>query len=144
MLAFDARKHANALGSDVGRVYLWCGALTAFLWTLYPVAWGLCEGGNVISADSEAAFYGVLDVLAKPVFGALLLFGHKGIAPSRLGLHIRDYDDDPSHHSNTRAHHGEKGHQKDHGAGNAATTTTGDGLVTGNGVGPTVGAHETV
>lgn len=70
-----------------------CGSLTAFLWTLYPVAWGLCEGGNVISPDSEAVFYGILDCLAKPVFGALLIWGHRGIDPARLGLYIHDYDE---------------------------------------------------
>ncbi|CDR43625.1 CYFA0S12e02674g1_1 [Cyberlindnera fabianii] len=30
---------------------------------LYPVAWGLSEGGNVIQPDSEAVFYGVLDLI---------------------------------------------------------------------------------
>ena len=33
---------------------------------------------------------------AKPIFGALLLWGHRGIDPARLGLSIRDYDDDPN------------------------------------------------
>lgn len=56
-----------------------------FLWFLYPIAWGLCEGGNLISPDSEAIFYGILDLLAKPVFGALLIWGHRGIDPARLG-----------------------------------------------------------
>jgi len=79
------------MGKDVGRAFLYCGSLTAFLWMLYPIAWGLCEGGNVISPDSEAVFYGILDLLAKPVFGALLIWGHRGIDPARLGLHIRDY-----------------------------------------------------
>jgi Bacteriorhodopsin-like protein len=64
-----------------------------FLWFIYPIAWGLCEGGNVISPDSEAVFYGVLDILAKPVFGAILLFGHRNIDPAQIGLHIRDYDE---------------------------------------------------
>ncbi|QDS67723.1 hypothetical protein FKW77_005808 [Venturia effusa] len=137
VLAFEARKHANNLGSDIGRVFLTCGSLTAFLWILYPIAWGLCEGGNVISPDSEAAFYGVLDVLAKPVFGALLLFGHKNIAPSRLGLRIRDYDDDPAHHGSTKGHVGEKSHVKDQ--GNGVGTAANEGLTTGNGAGPTVG-----
>ncbi|ABN66594.2 plasma membrane heat shock protein [Scheffersomyces stipitis CBS 6054] len=31
------------------------------IWILYPIAWGLSEGGNKIQPDSEAAFYGVLD-----------------------------------------------------------------------------------
>lgn len=66
-LAGNGRKHAKALGSDVYKCYLSCGVITLFLWTLYPVAFGLCEGGNVISPDSEAVFYGVLDVVAKPV-----------------------------------------------------------------------------
>ena len=95
-LAYTARNHAKALGPDVHRAFLTCGVWTLGLWCLYPVAWGLCEGGNVIAPDSEAAFYGALDVCAKPVFGALLLWGHRGIDPARLGLNIRDYDDDPN------------------------------------------------
>ena len=88
------RKHAAVLGSHVSRTYLMCGVWTIFLWFIYPIAWGLCEGGNLISPDSEAVFYGVLDILAKPVFGAMLLFGHRNIDPATLGLHMRDYDDD--------------------------------------------------
>jgi len=84
-LVWTARKHAAALGSDVSRAYNICGVLTVFLWFLYPIAWGLCEGGNVISPDSEAVFYGILDLFAKPVFGALLIWGHRGIDPARLG-----------------------------------------------------------
>ncbi|KAH0354250.1 family A G protein-coupled receptor-like protein, partial [Aureobasidium melanogenum] len=97
VLVWEARRHASALGSDVGKVFTMCGSLTTFLWILYPVAWGLCEGGNVISPDSEAIFYGILDLFAKPVFGALLIWGHRGIDPARLGLYIHDYDEkDPA------------------------------------------------
>ncbi|KAI9841283.1 MAG: ion channel activity [Sclerophora amabilis] len=109
-VTWTARKHANALGPDVSRIYLITGVWTIGLWFLYPIAWGLCEGGNVISGDSEAIFYGILDVLAKPAFGAILLFGHRNIDPARLGLHIRDYDDDPASVAGTHSsHHGEKG-----------------------------------
>jgi bacteriorhodopsin len=73
-----------------------CGSLTAILWIVYPVSWGVSEGGNVIAPDSEAIFYGILDLLAKPVFGALLIWGHRDIDPARLGLRIRDYDEDPA------------------------------------------------
>lgn len=66
-LAFVARKHANALGKDIGRAFTICGVLTLVVWMGYPIAWGVSEGGNVISSDSEAVFYGVLDFLAKPV-----------------------------------------------------------------------------
>ncbi|EMC97866.1 hypothetical protein BAUCODRAFT_31870 [Baudoinia panamericana UAMH 10762] len=93
VLVFEARKHANAMGRDVGKAFTYCGSLTTLLWILYPIAWGLCEGGNVIHPDSEAIFYGILDLFAKPVFGALLIWGHRGIDPARLGLHIHDYDE---------------------------------------------------
>lgn len=93
VLVWEARKHASALGSEVGKVFLLCGSWTAFLWLLYPIAWGVCEGGNVIHPDSEAIFYGILDICAKPIFGALLIWGHRNIDPATLGLHIRDYDD---------------------------------------------------
>lgn len=73
-----------------------CGSLTAFVWICYPIAWGLCEGGNVIAPDSEAVFYGVLDFIAKPVFSALLIWSHRNIDPAQLGLRIRDYSDDPT------------------------------------------------
>ncbi|KAK6436098.1 hypothetical protein LTR95_007712 [Oleoguttula sp. CCFEE 5521] len=93
VLAWEARKHANAMGRDIGRTFLICGSWTAFLWCLYPIAWGVSEGGNVIAPDSEAVFYGILDVMAKPVFGALLIWGHRNIDPAALGLHIHDYDE---------------------------------------------------
>jgi len=96
VLVFVARKHAAALGPNVSRTYMTCGVLTIFLWFLYPIAWGLSEGGNVIHPDSEAIFYGILDLFAKPVFGALLLWGHRNISPAELGLHIHDYDEMPN------------------------------------------------
>ncbi|KAK4495093.1 hypothetical protein PRZ48_013420 [Zasmidium cellare] len=94
VLVWEARIHANGISTDAGRAFLFCGSLTAFLWILYPIAWGLCEGGNVIAPDSEAVFYGILDMLAKPGFGALLLWGHRNISPAQLGLAIKDYGSD--------------------------------------------------
>jgi len=114
-LTYVGRLHANALGSNVGRTYLICGGWTIFLWFLYPIAWGLSEGGNVIAPDSEAVFYGVLDIMAKPVFGALLLWGHRNIDPAALGLHMRDYDE-----VITREKHG-LGHGHTAGESNGAT-----------------------
>lgn len=91
VLVWEARRHANAMGPNVGRTFLICGSLTSLLWILYPIAWAVCEGANLIAPDSEAVFYGVLDVFAKPVFGALLIWGHRNINPGDLGLHIHDY-----------------------------------------------------
>jgi bacteriorhodopsin len=96
-LAIPARRHAAALGSDVSRAYNLVGIWTLTLWVLYPIAWGVSEGGNIISPDSENVFYGVLDVLAKIGFGAILLWGHRNIDPARLGLKFRSYDEDFGH-----------------------------------------------
>lgn len=107
-LVIDARKHANALGGSVKSTYLQCGVLTIFLWFLYPIAWGLSEGGNVIHPDSEAIFYGILDILAKPGFGLLLLLGHNKIDPSQLGLafHEPGSVSEKGHATTEAAHNG--------------------------------------
>lgn len=33
------------------------------VWLLYPLCWALSEGGNVMQPDSEAVFYGILDLI---------------------------------------------------------------------------------
>jgi len=88
-ILIDGRRHANALGGAPKKAYNLAGVWLIGIWFLYPIAWGLCEGGNVIHPDSESIFYGILDVLAKPGFGALLLFMHKNIRVSDLGLGFR-------------------------------------------------------
>lgn len=44
-LVWESRLHARTFGKDVEKTFMMCGSLTAFLWILYPVAWGLAEGG---------------------------------------------------------------------------------------------------
>lgn len=135
-LLWVGRIHARNINAEVGRTYMICGGWTIFLWFLYPIAWGLSEGGNVIAPDSEAVFYGILDALAKPVFGAILLWGHRNIDPAVLGLHIRDYADaGATRHinqkeKNSNANHGLSGGPVGHdnsvagnGVNNTATTT---------------------
>lgn len=117
----EGRSYARALGTDVHRVYTICGLWTIGLWFLYPIAWGLSEGGNVISSDSEAIFYGILDILAKPVFSFLLLWGHRNIDLARLGLHLRGADETPLRDGVHAGHH-EKGHN---GVNNGGTAVTG-------------------
>lgn len=125
-IIFVARKHAAVIGSDVSRVFMRCGVLTTFLWFLYPIAWGLSEGGNVIAPDSEAVFYGVLDIFAKPIFGVLLILGHKNIDPARLGLAIRDYDD-PNEKASYGGNQGvTTGNTVGHSGTTAAPATTGN------------------
>jgi bacteriorhodopsin len=119
-IVFEGRTYARALGSDVLRAYMICGVWTIGLWFLYPIAWGVSEGGNVIASDSEAVFYGVLDLMAKPVFSFLLLWGHRNIDLARLGLHVRSAEESPLQSSTHGAHH-EKGGQSGVSNGGNAT-----------------------
>ncbi|KAJ3559818.1 hypothetical protein NPX13_g9482 [Xylaria arbuscula] len=117
-LLFDARRHANILGGDPKKTFWTCGSLLLLLWYLYPVAWGLAEGGNVIHPDSEAIFYGVLDVMAKIVFAGLLLWGHRNTTPHALGRNIRE----PDQTAEKFQHNGDGAGDGAGGAGNGTQT----------------------
>jgi len=83
------RFYASKIGADITRNYTICAVYLISLWFLYPIAWGVSEGGNVIAPDSEAIFYGILDILTKPVFAALLLWVQRNLDFARLGLNVR-------------------------------------------------------
>lgn len=95
LVFFEGRAYAKSLGTDIKKVYLMCAAYQMALWFLYPIAWGLSEGGNVIASDSEQIFYGILDLLTKPVFSFLLLWSLRNIDVDRLGLRARSAEDSP-------------------------------------------------
>ena len=66
MLMWEARRNANALGKDVGPyiphlrrvLHLVCGVCI-------QLRGAFVKEGNIISPDSEAVFYGILDLIAK-------------------------------------------------------------------------------
>ncbi|KAI1465358.1 bacteriorhodopsin [Daldinia caldariorum] len=124
-LLFDARRHASTLGGAPKKTFMFCGSFLIFLWLLYPIAWGLSEGGNVIHPDGEAVFYGVLDILAKPVFGLMLILGHRKISSSQLGLRIRNRSQTTSEKYNPSADIHPEGPGENVG-GPAANTTGGN------------------
>lgn len=41
--------------------------------------WGIADGSRNMTVDHEIIAYAVLDILAKPIFGAWLLFTHASI-----------------------------------------------------------------
>ena len=59
---------------------------TIILWTAYPVIWAIADGTRKLSVNSEIIAYAVLDVLAKGVFGAWLLFTHNRLVESNVSL----------------------------------------------------------
>ena len=72
-----------------------------FLWLLYPIAWGVSDGGNVIGVTPSFIFFGILDLLTVAVtslafvalarrwdYNALnIAFTQYGRVPTRLGTY---------------------------------------------------------
>ncbi|KAJ5993407.1 hypothetical protein N7451_009131 [Penicillium sp. IBT 35674x] len=92
-LVWGPRPYARALGRKVWRVHTICSIWIWFLWMFYPVCWGLSEGGNVITPDSEFIFYGILDCCLIPLTCGIFLGLHWKIDPLNLGLYIRGFYD---------------------------------------------------
>jgi len=60
---------------EVHRHYTILAGWAVFLWLLYPIAYGLDDGGNKITVTDGFVFFGILDVLLVPVlaFGIIVL-----------------------------------------------------------------------
>lgn len=61
----ESHEAASRLG--IGHDHRILSCLTNFLWLLYPIAFGLSDGSNLIGVTSSFIFFGVLDVLAVPI-----------------------------------------------------------------------------
>jgi len=94
ILFVPARQSAAARGSDVSRAFGIGALFVPLLFVLYAIAWGVSEGGNVIAPDSEAVFYGILDLIAKVGFSATFLFLIKDVHRGRLGVGLRAYEEE--------------------------------------------------
>ncbi|KAJ5804904.1 Rhodopsin archaeal/bacterial/fungal [Penicillium riverlandense] len=68
----ESREAAALLGIE--RDYLVLAGWVNFLWVLYPVAFGLTDGGNIIGVTGGFIFFGVLDILIVPVSSFAVLF----------------------------------------------------------------------
>lgn len=77
-------KGARGQGSGVARVWSFLAVWTAVIWTLYPIFWGFAEGATKMNVDQEVVAYAILDILAKPVFGLVLLVAHSRIPEANV------------------------------------------------------------
>jgi len=93
ILLGPARKSAKDLGGGFQRSLTISASILTVLWVLYPIAWGLADGSSYISTDSEMIFYGILDLLAKPVFLFVHLFLLSKEDLARLQLQSGKYSD---------------------------------------------------
>ena len=53
-----------------------------FSCSAYPVVWALCEGTGRLSADTEVLLFGILDVIAKPVWGLWIVLAIPSVSLS--------------------------------------------------------------
>ncbi|OCK79566.1 family A G protein-coupled receptor-like protein [Lepidopterella palustris CBS 459.81] len=85
-LAINGRVQAKAKGSKVSSFFAAITGFTLIVWTAYPIVWGIANGSRKISVDGEIIAYAVLDILAKPVFGAWLLITHARMLETNIEL----------------------------------------------------------
>jgi len=84
MLVVHGRGAAQAKGGKVGNFFAAIGGFTLIIWTVYPIIWGIADGSRNMDVDEEIIAYAVLDILAKPIFGAWLLFTHSSIPETNV------------------------------------------------------------
>lgn len=86
MLTLTGRKRATGLG--VGKHYSGLAGWTNLIWLLYPIAFGISDGGNIIGVTGAFIFFGILDLLLLPVLAAAFIFLARRWDYSRLGLNF--------------------------------------------------------
>ncbi|KAI0637041.1 heat shock protein 30 [Trametes polyzona] len=82
-----------AAGGVVRSGYVRSAGYLSLLLLIYPIAWGCSEGGNVVSPTGEMIWYGILDLLAGPVFLFLFLWGLRTVEYGAFGLASGKYTD---------------------------------------------------
>jgi bacteriorhodopsin len=73
-------EHARRI--QTGKEYTFLAGILVFTWAAFPIAWGLSEGSNKLSVTGEMVFYGILDLIAVPIYGTLFLVYSKRFSAS--------------------------------------------------------------
>jgi len=82
IVIFHFRKFLN---DHTRRAYTVQSTLLIVLWTIYPICWGLTDGGYIISVDYEHLWFAILDVIAKCLYSAFTLFLFRSALPYSEG-----------------------------------------------------------
>ncbi|KAJ5604852.1 hypothetical protein N7510_010006 [Penicillium lagena] len=89
MSTINESREAAAL-LEIERDYLVLAGWVNLLWVLYPVAFGLTDGGNVIGITGGFIFFGVLDILIVPVLSFTMLFFARNWDYRKLNIAFSD------------------------------------------------------
>ncbi|GAA5960343.1 hypothetical protein JCM3765_007479 [Sporobolomyces pararoseus] len=85
ILLIDAKSAVGRLGTDYSKAFTTSAIILSGLWLVYPVVFSISEASNLVHPNTEAALYGVLDVLAKPVYCFIHVIAIEKLDWSRLG-----------------------------------------------------------
>jgi len=85
-LVINGRAAASARGSKVSKFFYSIAGYTILVWTAYPIVWAIADGKRMVSVNTEIIIFAVLDVLAKGVFGAWLLFTYRALPEAEVEL----------------------------------------------------------
>ncbi|KAK9319017.1 hypothetical protein V1517DRAFT_342115 [Lipomyces orientalis] len=85
----ESHESASLLG--VGRDYITLAGWLNLLWLLYPVAFGLSDGGNRIGVTSTFIFFGILDVLMVPLLSFAFLILARNWDFGKLNIAFSEY-----------------------------------------------------
>jgi len=86
---WHGRTSATRINShrDYGMLAGWLN----LLWLLYPIAWAVSDGGNVISVTKMFIFFGILDLLMLPIIAFAFLFLARKWDYNNMNLHFTQY-----------------------------------------------------
>ncbi|SCU83992.1 LAMI_0C05710g1_1 [Lachancea mirantina] len=85
-LMITSRNMAFKLGQDVFTYFNGIMGIIMGIWWIYPICFGLSEGGNVIQPNSEAVWYGILDCILLGFLPCLVNFLASSVGLERLQL----------------------------------------------------------
>ena len=73
--------------------YIFSSGYLAFMLITYPICWACSEGANVITPTSEMIWYGILDIIAGPLFLFFFLYVMRDVEYGAFGLQSGKYTD---------------------------------------------------
>ncbi|KAH7153238.1 hypothetical protein EDB81DRAFT_790929 [Dactylonectria macrodidyma] len=82
---------SSATRVNIHRDYISMAGWLNLLWMLYPIAFGVSDGGNVISVTKSLVFFGILDILMVPGLAFMFLFFSRKWDYGHLNLHFTQY-----------------------------------------------------
>lgn len=93
VLLWQAPRRTFAEAGTLRKGYILSSVYLAFMLITYPICWALSEGANVITPSSEMIWYGILDIIAGPLFLFFFLWELRGVEYHVFGFHSGKFVD---------------------------------------------------